>query len=42
MGRHLDEIINKNYEIVELEGLLEDNLLVFWTAYLDGKMNWER
>ena len=42
MGRHLDEIINKNYEIVELEGLLEDNLLVFWTAYLDGEMNWER
>jgi len=42
MGRHLDDIINKNYEIVELDSLLKDNLLVFWTAYLDGEMPWER
>jgi tRNA nucleotidyltransferase (CCA-adding enzyme) len=42
MGKHLDESIKVKYEIVELDNLLRDNLRVFWTAYLDKKMPWER
>jgi len=42
MGKDLDDIIKKSYEIVELDGFLKDNLLVFWTTYLDGKMTWVR
>jgi len=42
LGKHLDESRDKGYEIVELEDLLKDNLRVFWTAYLDEKMLWER
>ncbi len=42
MGRHLDDIIKKNYEIVELKDLLNENMKAFWTIYLDGKMTWER
>ena len=42
LGKHLDQNVAKNYEIVELNSLLDDNLKVFWTTYLDGKMSWER
>ena len=42
MGKDLDEIIKKNYEIVELKDLLNENMNVFWTTYLDGEMPWER
>jgi len=42
LGKHLDQNVRKNYEIVELNNLLDDNLKVFWTTYLDGKMSWER
>jgi len=42
MGKHLEKIIKKNYEIVGLENLLKDDLQVFWTSYLDEKMSWER
>ena len=42
MGRHLDHIINKKYKIIELEDMLKEELKIFWTEYLDGKMPWER
>ncbi len=42
MGKHLDEIIKERYDIVEIDDLLKENLLVFWTGYLDGKMPWDR
>jgi len=42
MGKHLEKIIKKNYEIVRLENLLTDDLQIFWTSYLDEKMSWER
>jgi len=42
MGRHLDKIVRKKYVTLELKDLLEENLRVFWTEYLDGKMPWER
>jgi len=41
MGKHLDEIIKKNYEVVGLEKLLNRNLKIFWTKYLDTKKSWE-
>ena len=42
MGRHLDSVRDKNFEIVGLDGLLKEGLRVFWTVYLDGKLPWER
>jgi len=42
LGKHIDKIIKKKYELLNLEGLLNDNLREFWTEYLDGKMTWER
>jgi len=41
LGKHLDKS-KEIYEVVELVDLLRDNLWVFWTTYLDGKMPWER
>ena len=42
LGKHLDKKITKNYEIIELEKLLNENLRIFWTDYLDEKDPWER
>jgi len=42
MGKHLDEIIKERYDIVEIDDLLNKNLQIFWTGYLDGKMPWDR
>jgi len=42
MGKHLDKIIGGDFDIIELECLLNENLKVFWTSYLDKKMSWER
>jgi len=42
LGKHLDKIIEKNYEIIESEKLLNENLRIFWTDYLDEKYSWER
>lgn len=42
MGKHLDEIIKKKYEIIEQDMLLNKNLREFWTRYLDRKESWER
>ena len=42
MGKSIDQIIHKKYEILETKELLKNNLVDFWTEYLDGKMTWER
>ena len=42
MGKHLDEIIKERYDIVEIDDLLNENLQIFWTEYLDGEMPWDR
>ena len=42
MGKHLDEMIKEKYDIVEIDDLIKENLQVFWTGYLDGKMPWDR
>jgi len=42
MGKDLDDIIKKNYEIVELKDFLNENMKAFWTIYLDGEMPWGR
>lgn len=42
LGKHLDKVIKKNYEIVEIDDLLNENLRIFWTEYLDNKYPWER
>jgi len=42
MGKHLGKIVGGNYEIIGLDCLLNENLKVFWTKYLDEKMSWER
>jgi hypothetical protein len=42
MAKHLDRNVDGNYDIIGLDNLLNDNLKVFWTIYLDKKMPWER
>jgi len=42
LGKHIDKIVKKKYDLLNLEGLLTDNLKEFWTEYLDKKMTWER
>jgi tRNA nucleotidyltransferase (CCA-adding enzyme) len=42
MGKHIDKKVKKKYQIVEGEDLVKENLRIFWTEYLDGKMSWER
>jgi tRNA nucleotidyltransferase (CCA-adding enzyme) len=42
LGKNIDVIIQKEFSILKLEELLIENLCIFWTEYLDGKMSWER
>jgi tRNA nucleotidyltransferase (CCA-adding enzyme) len=42
LGKHIDKIVKKKYDLLNFEGLLINNLKEFWTEYLDEKMSWER
>ena len=42
LGKHLDEKIMEEFDIVQINDLLEENLRFFWTKYLDDKYSWER
>lgn len=42
LGKDLDGLINKKYEILGQKSLTNDDLKKFWTEYLDEKMSWER
>jgi len=42
MGKSIERSVKTNYEILNLEDLLIDDLRIFWTEYLDKKMSWER
>ena len=42
MGKHLDKIVKKKFNVLDTEDLMKENLRNFWTEYLDGKMPWER
>lgn len=42
LGKHIDQIVKKKFTFLEFQDLLNENLAVFWTKYLDGKMLWER
>jgi len=42
MGKDIEKNVKTNYEILDLEDLLIEELRIFWTPYLDGKMSWER
>ena len=43
MGKDIiEKIVKSNYEILDLEDLLIDDLRSFWTVYLYDKMSWER
>jgi tRNA nucleotidyltransferase (CCA-adding enzyme) len=42
LGKHIDQVIQKGYTILEGDDLLIDNLRVFWTIHLDRQMPWER
>jgi len=41
LGKHIDEIVNRKYTILEIDSLLSEKLKVFWTYYLDEKTSWE-
>jgi len=42
LGKDIGIIINKKYSFVNLNKLLNEDLKIFWTEYLDNKMSWER
>lgn len=42
MGKHIDQVVNQNYEILEMNEMLKDKYRGFWTQYLDAKPSWER
>ncbi len=42
LGKHIDKIDRKKIKIVDHEKIITENLRIFWTKYLDGKMKWER
>ncbi|RLF39727.1 MAG: CCA tRNA nucleotidyltransferase [Thermoplasmata archaeon] len=43
VGKDIQKVIEKgNYEILDKEGLINDDLHKFWTEYLNGRMPWER
>jgi tRNA nucleotidyltransferase (CCA-adding enzyme) len=42
LGKHLDKIVQDNFSILNLNGLLSEKLWIFWTEYLDNKMPWQR
>ena len=42
LGKHIDKIVKKKYDLLNLDDLLSNNLKEYWTEYLDGKMTWER
>lgn len=42
MGKHIDRIIGKKYEILKLDDLLNDKFRIFWTKHLDDKKSWQR
>jgi len=42
LGKHLDKIAKKKYEILKTDDLIKEKLRVYWTEYFDGKMSWER
>jgi len=42
LGKDIDNMINKNFIILKENELVNKNLEIFWTKYLDNKMSWER
>jgi len=42
LGKHLDKVIEKKYDILEINDLLNEDLRIFWTDYLDDRHSWER
>ena len=42
MGKHIEEKVKINFQILDYKDLFNEDLRVFWTSYLDGKMSWER
>lgn len=42
LGKHIDNIVKKNFSLLKKKKLLIEPLRVFWTNYLDEKMSWER
>ena len=42
LGKDIDIMINKKYSLVKLNSLLNEDLKIFWTEFLDNKMSWER
>ena len=41
-GKHLDEIIQKRFQVLCQQDLMTKDLAEFWTTYLDEKYSWER
>jgi tRNA nucleotidyltransferase (CCA-adding enzyme) len=42
LGKNIDVDILKDLTVININKLLQENLRVFWTLYLDQRMSWER
>ena len=42
LGKHLDPLVRKGYDILDQGTLLSNKFRVFWTTVLDPRMSWER
>ena len=42
LGKHIDPVVKNKYMVLKTEDLINNNLRIFWTEYLDNKMSWER
>lgn len=42
LGKDVEKIVKSNYEVLDLNDLLINDLRGFWSVYLNDKMSWER
>jgi len=42
LGKHIDPVVKHKYVVLKTQDLINNNLRMFWTKYLDNKMSWER
>lgn len=42
LGKNIDEVVKNKFYILDKDNLFIEELRLFWTSYLDGRMSWER
>jgi len=42
LGKNIDPVVKHRFVVLKTEELINNDLRMFWTEYLDNKMSWER